>query len=480
LIGQKTYDTFCPNYAANNYGDFFDYFKILLKFENGITGEIELGTYFLESLMKKVKIGIAGCGGIANQKHMPSLKECGEKNEIVAFCDIIAERDQKAAKEYGAKGAKVYTDYSELLANKEVEVVHVLTPNVAHCPITVAAWKKSGRKSTIGYQNRFRSEIQALHQSCQAGELGDIYYAKAHAVRRRAIPKWGVFLNKALQGGGPLIDIGTHALDITLWMMNNYDVESVSGSVFYKLGNLPQVIEGNMFGPWDPETYEVEDSAVGFIKMKDGATIAFGADQWPGGQNLATTPKIWREMFSVIDSEHFGLNYDPSHFVWQMMDYIKPIYEFKDKIFYVHYKDIKVYKDKLNDTGIMAYPLEFMSPKLPGLGDVDWAKYVSALTDIGYNGYTCIEVEDRAFEDSDDSVRKSLLLSQRSKRPIMRQKFVRVAMELLAESVSMKIVKYAMTSLNQFRDYMPPGQIPVIFMMTAICSCFRGILWDMR
>jgi len=145
----------------------------------------------------------------------------------------------------------------------------------------------------------------------------------------------------------------------------------------------------------------------------ENCPMLFGTDQWPGGQNLATTPKIWREMFSIIDSSYFGLNYDPSHFVWQMMDYIKPIYEFKDKIFHVHYKDIKVYEDKLNDVGVMAYPLDFMSPKLPGLGDVDWAKYVAALTDIGYNGYTCIEVEDRAFEGSDESVRKSLLLSQR-------------------------------------------------------------------
>jgi len=145
----------------------------------------------------------------------------------------------------------------------------------------------------------------------------------------------------------------------------------------------------------------------------ENCPMLFGQDQWPGGQNLATTPKIWREMFSIIDSSYFGLNYDPSHFVWQMMDYIQPIYEFKDKIFHVHYKDIKVYQDRLNEVGIMAYPLQYMSPKLPGLGDVDWGKYVSALTDIGYNGYTCIEVEDRAFEESDESVRNSLLLSQR-------------------------------------------------------------------
>lgn len=145
----------------------------------------------------------------------------------------------------------------------------------------------------------------------------------------------------------------------------------------------------------------------------ENCPMLFGPDQWPGGQNLATTPAIWRKMFAMIPSDYFGLNYDPSHFVWQQMDYIKPIYEFKDKIFHVHYKDIKVYPDKLNDVGIMAYPLDYMSPKLPGLGDVDWGKYVSALTDIGYNGYTCLEIEDRAFESSLDDVKKSIILSKR-------------------------------------------------------------------
>ena len=145
----------------------------------------------------------------------------------------------------------------------------------------------------------------------------------------------------------------------------------------------------------------------------ENCPMLFGSDQWPGGQNLATTPKIWRKLFEIIPSDYFGLNYDPSHFVWQMIDYIKPIYEFKDKIFHVHYKDIKLFEDKLNDVGIMAYPLEFMSPKLPGLGDVDWGKYVSALTDIRYDGYTCIEIEDKAFEGSREAVLNSLKLSKR-------------------------------------------------------------------
>ena len=127
----------------------------------------------------------------------------------------------------------------------------------------------------------------------------------------------------------------------------------------------------------------------------ENCPMLFGPDQWPGGQNLMTTPANWKKIFDILPSDNLGINYDPSHFVWQMIDYIKPIYEFKDKIFHVHYKDIKIYPDRLNQVGIMAYPLEFMSPKIPGYGDVDWGKYVSALTDIGYDGCTCIEVEDK-------------------------------------------------------------------------------------
>lgn len=145
----------------------------------------------------------------------------------------------------------------------------------------------------------------------------------------------------------------------------------------------------------------------------ENCPMLFTNDEWPGGQNLATTPANWRRMFEIIPSKNLGLNYDPSHFVWQMIDYIKPLYEFKDRIYHVHYKDIKIYRDKLDDVGIMAPPLKFMSPKLPGLGDVDWGKYVSALTDIGYNGYTCIEIEDKAFEGSREDIENSLKLSQR-------------------------------------------------------------------
>lgn len=253
--------------------------------------------------MNKVRIGIIGCGGIANHKHLPSLAAVADRATIVAFCDLIRERAESTRDAAGRPMAAVYTDYRELLADPDIDVVHVCTPNVSHSEITVAAfeagkhvlcekpmshsteearlmldaWRKSGKKFTIGYQNRFRPEVQTLHTSCQNGELGKIYYGKAIAIRRRQVPTWGVFPDKSLQGGGPLIDIGTHALDLTLWCMGNYDVESVVGSVNYELGHLESAAAGNFYGPWDTETFEVEDSAMGFVKFKNGATITVEA-----------------------------------------------------------------------------------------------------------------------------------------------------------------------------------------------------------
>ncbi len=245
--------------------------------------------------MEKLRIGIIGCGGIANGKHMPALSRLKDV-EMVAFCDIIEERAQKAAKQFGSAEAKVFTDYQELL-KQDLDVVHVLTPNKSHSPITVAALeagkhvmcekpmaintseaqkmvdaaRRTGKRLTIGYQNRFRPDSMYLKKCIEAGDLGDIYYARALAIRRRAVPTWGVFLDAEQQGGGPLIDIGTHALDLTLWEMDNYEPEMVVGSVFRKLGDNEN--SANAWGPWDPKQYTVEDSAFGFVKMKNGATI---------------------------------------------------------------------------------------------------------------------------------------------------------------------------------------------------------------
>lgn len=243
-----------------------------------------------------IKVGVIGCGGIANGKHLPSLAKIQEVS-MVAFCDIDKIKAESAATRYGDENATVYEDYIELLKDDAIEVIHVCTPNNTHQEITVAALNASkhvmcekpmaktseeaqlmidaavhnNKKLTIGYQNRFRADSQYLRKITQRGDLGDIYFSKAHAIRRRAVPTWGVFLDEEKQGGGPLIDIGTHALDLTLWMMDNYEPESVMGSTFHKLGK--QADAANAWGSWDPNKFTVEDSAFGFIKMKNGATI---------------------------------------------------------------------------------------------------------------------------------------------------------------------------------------------------------------
>lgn len=160
---------------------------------------------------------------------------------------------------------------------------------------------------------------------------------------------------------------------------------------------------------WTPILKHAEEKGVRIAI--ENCPMWFTDDEWPGGQNIMTSPANWRKIFAELDSPNLGINYDPSHFIWQQIDYIKPIYEFKDKIFHVHYKDIKVYADKLADVGVMANPLEYMTPKIPGLGDVNWGKYVSALTDIGYDGCSVIEVEDKAFEDSLDSAKRAVIQS---------------------------------------------------------------------
>ena len=144
----------------------------------------------------------------------------------------------------------------------------------------------------------------------------------------------------------------------------------------------------------------------------ENCPMLFTNDEWPGGKNLATTPAIWDRMFELVPSPALGLNYDPSHLVWQMMDPIQPIYDYKDKLFHIHLKDVKVYRDKLNKVGIMAYPLEYHSPKIPGLGDVDWRAFFSAITSVKYRGPVCIEVEDKAFEGSPEDVVSAILTSR--------------------------------------------------------------------
>ncbi|MBR5308584.1 MAG: Gfo/Idh/MocA family oxidoreductase [Clostridia bacterium] len=242
-----------------------------------------------------VNVGIIGCGGIANGKHMPSLSALPNVR-LVAFCDLIIEKAEEAAKKYGTPDAKVYTDYKELLKDESIEVVHVLTPNREHAEISidalyagkhvmcekpmaktaadarkmVEAAKATGKKLTIGYQHRQKPQSRYAKAVIEDGELGEIYYANCLATRRRGTPNWGVFLNEEEQGGGPIIDIATHSLDLTLALMNNYEPAVVLGKTHKKLDH-PEA--GNIWGDNGVSTTPLEEAACAMIVMKNGATI---------------------------------------------------------------------------------------------------------------------------------------------------------------------------------------------------------------
>jgi len=145
----------------------------------------------------------------------------------------------------------------------------------------------------------------------------------------------------------------------------------------------------------------------------ENCPMFFTMDEWPSGNNLAHSPALWRRIFEAIPSKNFGLNYDPSHLIWQMMDYVKPIFEFRDRIFHIHIKDARVLWERINEVGILTTPLNYHTPKLPGLGDINWGKFFSALYEVGYKGSACIEVEDKAFEGSLEN-RKTALLQSRN------------------------------------------------------------------
>jgi len=246
-------------------------------------------------MARTVKVGIIGCGGIGQNKHMPSLSKI-ENVQIVAFCDLIEERAQMCKEKFGTPDAFVCTDYKELLAIEDIEVVHVLTPNREHAQITVdalyagkhvmcekpmaktaegarqmvAAAKATGKKLAIGYQHRMKAEAMYAKEYIESGALGEIYYANCYAIRRRGTPNWGVFLDAEAQGGGPIIDIATHSLDLTLYLMNNYEPEMVVGKT-HKALEHPEA--GNIWGDNGVSTTPLEEAACAFIRMKNGATI---------------------------------------------------------------------------------------------------------------------------------------------------------------------------------------------------------------
>lgn len=150
----------------------------------------------------------------------------------------------------------------------------------------------------------------------------------------------------------------------------------------------------------------------------ENCPMLFTLDEWPGGKNMAIAPAVWRRMFEAIPSDHFGLNLDPSHLIWQHIDYVRAVEEFGKRLVHVHAKDEKINPDALYERGTLM--LSWHVPKLPGLGDVQWGKFFSALTDVGYDGPVCIEVEDRAYEGSLENRKRALSQSRRYLEPFMK------------------------------------------------------------
>lgn len=261
----------------------------------------------------KLRVGVIGCGWVAYRKHFPQLA-AHEKVEVVALCDIDRARAEKAKADFGLN-AKIYLDYRELCLDKAVDVVYVLTPNASHAEQCLAALgagkhvlcekplattaadaeavvlaaKRAGRKLTVGNQWRFRPQNLYIKGLCERGLIGDIYYAKALDLRRRARPSWGQYMSKAANGGGILMDGAPHPLDAAMWFMDNFKPESVTGRV---MSPMRYETEGNPWGVWDTENCDVEDTGFALITLEGGAVISLEA-AWTinllediGGQNV--------------------------------------------------------------------------------------------------------------------------------------------------------------------------------------------------
>lgn len=244
--------------------------------------------------MEILKIGIIGIGVIATTKHIPSLLKRDDV-EIIGLCDIDAQKCEDAKEKFNLNAA-IYANYQELCANEQIEVIHICTPNPLHCKMTlealahgkhvhcekpmactyadtkkmIEAARKAQKKLTVGLQWRYNPAPLEMKEMIKNGVFGDIYYIKSQQLRPRRLPAYGVYTDKTLNGGGVLMDGGPHSIDLPMWLTDNYEVASVRGVTFDKMKYFP---EGNDLGPWDPEKFDVEDTAMAIITMKNGMMI---------------------------------------------------------------------------------------------------------------------------------------------------------------------------------------------------------------
>ena len=246
-------------------------------------------------MAESLRVAVIGAGGIANGAHIPGWKALGDQVEVVAVADVVRQSAERTAQQHGITG--VYESYQDMLARERPDAVSVCTPNKFHAPATIAALQAgahvicekppalraeeaeamaeaarvAGRLLTFGFMFRFSPEVSAAKRYAQAGDFGEIYTGRVTAVRRRGIPSWGVFTNKELQGGGPLIDIGVHMLDSALYVMGYPEPESVLGATHTKLGDREPGV--SPWGPWNYRNYSVEDVCTALIRFRGGAAL---------------------------------------------------------------------------------------------------------------------------------------------------------------------------------------------------------------
>jgi predicted dehydrogenase len=254
------------------------------------------GKFFVPRIMKEIKVGIIGSGGIAQNAHIPSFQKI-EAVKVVACCDVVESVAMKAAEKFGIP--RYYTDYAKMLEKEKLDAVSVCTPNALHKEPTILALesgahvlvekpiatsaedgaamvraaKKAGRILIVGFQERFNPYGMVIKRFVESGDIGWPYYVRAIYLRRRGVPTWGSFLDKKLQGGGALIDIGVHALDLAMHLQGFKKPVSVLGKVYTLFGKSEEAAQANAWGPWDTTKFEVDDNALGVVNMEDGSTL---------------------------------------------------------------------------------------------------------------------------------------------------------------------------------------------------------------
>ena len=243
--------------------------------------------------MSQLKVGIIGAGGIARGRHLPCFQR-NKKVTLAAIADVVPDLVEQAAQQFSIPA--VYGDYQEMIEKEHLDAVVICTPNKFHAPMTIdalrggvhvlcekpmalnaeegramlAAAHESGKILSIAYHYRHKAAARAAKRIVESGELGDIYMVRVTALRRRGIPSWGTFTNKAIQGGGALVDFGVHLLDLALWLVGHPQVQEVTGVTSQRLGTRPNV---NPWGQWNYEDFQVEDHAAAFLRLAGGKAI---------------------------------------------------------------------------------------------------------------------------------------------------------------------------------------------------------------